>query len=185
MGGAVAQHVALMAPNRVQSLVMCSSFARLDPLGRRALENMRDALEWSGSWRVHARHSVVNFISERSFNGSPQLVSSVEEIAASETRRVECYVAQNHACLEHDTVERLGEIVCPVLIAAGGRDPACSMTATRWVAEGFASPEVVSFEESSHLFLLEEQERAQSVLTGWLEKHRGSARGEGPSRSQI
>src|SRR4051794_2334854 len=33
MGGAVAQHMALMAPGRVTSLTLCASFAQLDPLG--------------------------------------------------------------------------------------------------------------------------------------------------------
>src|SRR5205823_4639131 len=37
MGGAIAQHMALMAPDRVASLALCASFARLDPLGRRVL----------------------------------------------------------------------------------------------------------------------------------------------------
>lgn len=46
MGGAVAQQMALLAPQRVKSLVLCASFAKLDPLGRRVLLNMRDALEW-------------------------------------------------------------------------------------------------------------------------------------------
>jgi len=56
MGGAVAQHMALMAPQRVKSLTLCASFAKLDPLGRRVLLNMREALEWRGSWSDHARH---------------------------------------------------------------------------------------------------------------------------------
>jgi 3-oxoadipate enol-lactonase len=175
MGGAIAQQIALIAPERVQSLVMCSSFARLDPRGRRALENMREALEWSGSWEVHARHSVGNFISTRTFNESPQLVKAVERIAQTDYRLIDCYVAQNQACQEHDTLARLGEIACPVLIAAGGRDPVCSMTATRWMANAFVSPEVVIFEESSHLFLLEEEERAHTVVIDWLEKNRKTA----------
>jgi 3-oxoadipate enol-lactonase len=44
MGGAVAQHMALEAPERVASLVLCASFARLDPLVRRLPCHMREAL---------------------------------------------------------------------------------------------------------------------------------------------
>src|SRR5579859_1572938 len=62
MGGAMAQHIALAAPERVQSLVLCASFAKLDPYGARVLANMREVLEMTGSWAAHARHSVQNFV---------------------------------------------------------------------------------------------------------------------------
>src|SRR3954471_706232 len=65
MGGSIAQHIALRAPERVQSLVLCASFAKLDPLGVRVLTNMREVLEWRGSWADHARHSVQNFTATR------------------------------------------------------------------------------------------------------------------------
>src|SRR4051812_1095975 len=35
MGGAIAQHIALRAPDRVRALVLCASFAKLDPVGER------------------------------------------------------------------------------------------------------------------------------------------------------
>jgi 3-oxoadipate enol-lactonase len=41
MGGAIAQHMALMAPERVHTLVVLASFAKLDPVGVRVLTNMR------------------------------------------------------------------------------------------------------------------------------------------------
>ena len=60
MGGAIAQFMALNAPERVRSLTLCASFAKVDPVGCRVLSNMREALEWRGSWADHARHSVQN-----------------------------------------------------------------------------------------------------------------------------
>ena len=44
MGGAVAQHMVLQAPDCVLSQVLCASFFKLDPLGVRVLLNMREAL---------------------------------------------------------------------------------------------------------------------------------------------
>jgi 3-oxoadipate enol-lactonase len=55
MGGAVAQHMALQAPDRVLSLALCASFAQLDPLGRRVLSNMREALEPCATFRAKLR----------------------------------------------------------------------------------------------------------------------------------
>jgi pimeloyl-ACP methyl ester carboxylesterase len=170
MGGAIAQHIALIEPGRVQSLVLLASFARLDPLGMRVLANMREVLEWTGSWRDHARHSVQNFVSGTFFNERQEQVAQIEALIGGESRLQACYVRQNHACLEHDTLERLGEIRCPTLVMGGGRDPICSPVATAWLG-GIPGSETILFEESSHFFLLEEPERFLEALEGWLGRH--------------
>jgi pimeloyl-ACP methyl ester carboxylesterase len=167
MGGAVAQHVALRTPERVASLVLLASFARLDPLGRRVLTNMREVLEWTGSWAAHARHSIQNFVSARFYNEQPDAVERIESLIGGETRLQACYVRQNHACLEHDTLPRLAEIAAPTLIMGGGRDPICSPTTTSWLG-AIPGSETLLFEDSSHFFLLEEQERFMTALEGWL-----------------
>jgi 3-oxoadipate enol-lactonase len=171
MGGAIAQHMALMQPERVHTLVVLASFAKLDPVGVRVLTNMREVLEWRGDWRDHARHSVANFVSPAFFNENPETIAQIEGLIGGETRLPACYIRQNHACLEHDTLDRLREITCPTLILAGGRDPICSLTSTRWMQDGFPNAESVIFEESSHFFLIEQPERFMSVMGEWLEKH--------------
>jgi len=171
MGGSIAQHIALRAPEWVQSLVLCASFARLDPLGMRVLTNMREVLEWRGNWADHARHSVQNFVSAEFFNTQRDRVAQIERLIGGETRLPACYVRQNHACLEHDTLDELHRIACPTLILAGGRDPICSLTATRWMSERIPGAETVIFENSSHFFLVEEAEKLQRVLSDWLLRH--------------
>lgn len=171
MGGAVAQHLALIAPERVESLVLCASFARLDDLGRRVLTNMREVLEWRESWEDHARHSVANFVSADFYNRSPEVVAGIERLIGGETRLPACYVAQNHACLEHDTLERLGEVSCPALVLSGGRDPICSPTCTSWMVERLPDVEATAYENSSHFFLIEEPDRFARQLADWLGRH--------------
>lgn len=168
MGGAIAQHIALRAPGRVRALVFCASFAKLDPIGVRVLTNMREVLEWRESWADHARHSLPNFVSPAFYNANPAVVTQLEGLIGGETRLPACYIAQNHACLDHDTLDRIGEITCPVLIAAGGKDPICSLSATRWMQERLAQADSAIFEDSSHFFLVEESERFMSVVTTWL-----------------
>ena len=171
MGGAIAQHMALMQPERVHTLVVLASFAKLDPVGVRVLTNMRQVLEWRDDWADHARHSVANFVSPAFFNENPETIAQIEGLIGGETRLPACYVRQNHACLEHDTLDRLPEIACPTLILAGGRDPICSLTSTRWMEDGFPNAESVIFEESSHFFLIEQPERFMGVMGEWLGKH--------------
>jgi 3-oxoadipate enol-lactonase len=171
MGGAIAQHMALIQPDRVHTLVVLASFAKLDPVGVRVLTNMREVLEWRDDWADHARHSVANFVSPAFFNENPETIAQIEGLIGGETRLPACYVQQNHACLQHDTLDRLGEITCPTLILAGGSDPICSLTSTRWMQDGFPNAESVIFEESSHFFLIEQPERFMTVMGEWLGKH--------------
>lgn len=169
MGGAIAQHLALLEPGRVESLALCASFAQLDPLGRRVLTNMREVLEWTSSWRQHALHSVGYFVSPRFFNDRQEAVGGIVSLIGGETRLPACYIEQNVACLDHDTLDRLGEIGCPTLVMAGGRDPICSLTATGWLADGLPDVQTEIFQDSSHFFLMEEPERFMKVLTHWLD----------------
>ena len=175
MGGAIAQHMALLAPQRVHSLTMCASFAKIDPFGHRVLTNMRDILERTGSWAAHAQHSVQNFVAADFFDANPERIRAIEQLIGGETRLQACYIRQNHACLEHDTLDRLHEIGCPTLVLGGGRDPICPPVCTRWISERMAQAETVMFEESSHFFLMEQPERFMQVMNDWIARHTPAA----------
>lgn len=169
MGGAIAQHMALLAPHRVLSLTLCASFARLDPLGRRVLLNMRDALEWRGRWADHARHSVQNFVSADFFNQNPERVATIERLLGGETRLPACYSRQNEACQNHDTLAELPLIQQRTLVMGGHNDPICSLTATRWLSEGLPNQQTRIFDNASHFFLMEQPEKFNRLLSQWLQ----------------
>ena len=168
MGGAVAQHMALQAPERIISLTLCASFAQLDPLGRRVLLNMREALEWRMNWADHARHSVQNFVSADFFNRYPERVAAIEALIGGETRLPACYVRQNEACQRHDTAAELHRIVQPTLIMAGDSDPICSLSATGVLSAGLPNARTEIFSGASHFFLMEQPDKFIQVLTHWL-----------------
>ena len=170
MGGSIAQHMALLAPEKIQSVAMAASFARLDPLGAHVLTNMRQILEWRDNWADWARHGAWLFFAPGFYNGNPEAVAQMTAIIGDEARSKISYVNLNKACLAHDTLDRLGDIACPTLIMAGALDPVCSMTATRWMQERLPEAETVIFEHSSHFFLVEEADKAMSTIIDWLRR---------------
>ena len=174
MGGAVAQHMALLAPERVISLTLCASFAQLDPLGRRVLLNMREALEWRMNWADHARHSVQNFVSAGFFNSYPERVAAIEKLIGGETRLPACYSRQNEACQQHNTLPDLHRIQQPTLVMGGDSDPICSLTATHALADGLRNARLEIFSQASHFFLLEQPEKFIQLLSGWLRDNQPS-----------
>jgi 3-oxoadipate enol-lactonase len=169
MGGSIAQHMALMAPARVMSLTLCASFAQLDPLGRRVLLNMREALEWRSSWADHARHSVQNFVSAGFYNRYPDRVAAIEKLLGGETRLPACYSRQNEACQQHNTLADLPRIKQPTLVMSGAVDPICSLTATHALSKGLPNARTEIFADASHFFLMEQPQKFMGLLAQWLE----------------
>ncbi|MGE0797520.1 MAG: alpha/beta fold hydrolase [Lautropia sp.] len=171
MGGAIGQCIALQAPERVASLVTIGSFAKLDPRGRRALEMMREVLEWTGSWGAHGRHSIGNFVSAEFFNKQPDKVAAIEALIAGTQRLQACYIHQNHACIRYDNLSRLREIRTPTLVMSGGQDPICGPLATQWLVNGLPNVESVEFADGAHFFFMEEPERFMKLMHDWLARH--------------
>jgi pimeloyl-ACP methyl ester carboxylesterase len=171
MGGAIGQQMALIAPQRVHSLVMAASFAKLDPLGKRLLENMREILLWRGNWTEWVRHASPTFVSSAFFNENPERMATLERLIADESRDIPSYVNLCTAVIATDNLAQLSQIRCPVLIMAGRHDPICSPTATQWMQARLPKAETVFFEKSSHFFLMEEAAKAISVLSDWLKRH--------------
>lgn len=169
MGGAIAQHLALLWPERVRSIALCGSFAKLDPVGRRVLTNMREVLELSGDWEAHARHSIVHFLSPMFINtAEPELLAHVMHVIGDSRRLPACYIAQNQACLEHDTLTQLGQIQCPVVVMSGDLDAICSPLCTQWLLEGLPQARHERFEGSSHFFMMEQPARFIAGVESWL-----------------
>lgn len=171
MGGAVAQHMALKAPERIQSLAMAASFARLDPVGTQVIANLQQLLRWRSSWAEWAPHAVFLFVSPAFYNENPEIMARITALVSDEGRDMASYDHLATACIEHDVLDRLGEIAAPTLVMGGRFDPICSMTAQRWMVDKLPNAELEVFEKSSHFFLMEEAETAMQTLGAWLTRH--------------
>jgi len=171
LGGLIGQHMALQAPDRLQSLILAASTSKVDRIGRRILENMREVLEWRDNWVDWARHSAHMFVSPAFYNDNPEAIDRIEALVGNEARSKISYVNLNNTALAHDTSGRLANISCPTLIMAGRQDPICSMQGTRELSQGIANSETVIFENSSHFFLMEEFEKSMDTLDAWFAKH--------------
>ena len=122
MGGAIAQELALRHPELVRSLVLVSTYARLDALARtqfnfwrwlpEAAPSERAFYEAFFTWvytpRAHADGSVGRIVEEA--------------LAFSHPQSVEAFQAQVDACLGHDTAGRLSQIAAPTLVLSAELD---------------------------------------------------------------
>lgn len=168
MGGAIAQEIALAAPQRVRGLALAGSFAKLDALGIRLIENMRDYIERDPDWGRWTRQFSSSFVATDFFVADAERMARLEAVIADDRRDRQSYIHLANACLASNTVGRLRHVRCKTLIMSGKLDPICSRTTTRWLEEEVPSAPSVIFERSSHFFLMEEAERANNVILDWL-----------------
>jgi pimeloyl-ACP methyl ester carboxylesterase len=149
-GSAVAQELALRHPDTVRSLVLMSTWARIEPLFRsmtrawcRLAENasderamLEDFFVWIYTARGHANGFVDQVIEEALAFEHPQ---STEDFL----RQVEAFEA-------HDSYDRLPLIEAPTLVLAGSEDIAAPARLGRTVADRIPGAEFQLMEGEAH-----------------------------------
>lgn len=121
MGSGIAQELALLAPERVRSLVLVASWARCDAYMRGIFESFR---------RLRAVASPADFVqmlqlwiwAPGHYNQRTDELEEAQSLAAEAPMPLHAYQAQCDACAEHDTLDRLGDITAPVLLTSGDTD---------------------------------------------------------------
>lgn len=166
LGGAVALQCALDAPERVRSLTLVNSFARLRPgiveawhgLPRLAFV-LLGPMDWVGKW-------VAAGLFPR--GGQAVLRQAAAARLASNPKRA--YQAALYAAARFNVYSRLDSIACPTLIVAGDRDQTVPMAAKRELAERIPFARLVVIEDSGHATPLDQPEAFNSLLLSFLEE---------------
>lgn len=132
MGGAICQLVAIQHPERVRSLILTSTYAKMDVTFRRAVEMLRDACgQVDGDTLNHICQWII--YSHKFMNEHEQFILDAEKYDAEHDlypMPVYAYKAQCNACLTHDTLSQLHQIQCPTLVASGEQDYFASVDIT-------------------------------------------------------
>lgn len=85
----------------------------------------------------------------------------------------EAFSRQMEAALQHDTLDRLGQITAPTLVITGENDIIIPAANSRLLAEGIPGAELVMLAGVGHGYALEAQEEADRAVLGFLRRHSG------------
>jgi pimeloyl-ACP methyl ester carboxylesterase len=149
-GSLVSQELALRHPELVRSLVLQSTWARLDAYGQSQLTfwrwliesapSEREFLEWFFLWiytpRAHNDGTVDRFIEE--------VLAFPHKQAPEDLQR------QLTAFVERDATDRLPQVAAPTLVLAGGRDLNARPELGRTVAELIPGARFEIMEKEAH-----------------------------------
>ena len=173
MGGAIAQQVALKVPDRVLSLILTSTFASVSPAFKKALNLICElkedtdpaVLKQLNLWMTYGQYTQIHH--------PEKIEKSIEEDASYPyPMPVYAYKAQCGACLSHNTAGRLHELKMPVLIAAGAKDLFMNIEKTMELVHGISQAEFYLAPEGGHVHQWEYPEPYDSVVVGFLMKHK-------------
>jgi pimeloyl-ACP methyl ester carboxylesterase len=150
MGGAIAQELALAAPDRVRSLVLNGTWCR----GDRFLHEIFR----SWMWAAQRADSIRDFlVAVNLWCFAPRIWNEGtmdEWLAAAETspnaQSVDAFCRSAEALLHHDTADRIGAIRSPTLVTVGELDLVLPPRFSREIADRIPGARLVVVEGAGH-----------------------------------
>lgn len=172
MGGAIAQELALRHPDRVRSIVMTASWARLPPFSAKVFEHFKAV-------RAHCR--TVDFqLCVQLWIWGPDWFSAEAEALASARRDAErnpapqpqyAFERQVDACVAHNTFDRLPALRAPTLITAGELDIFTPLALSEAMHKAIAGSELVVLRRCGHTHHWEQLDKFNSLTTHFMLRH--------------
>lgn len=163
-GGMIAQYLALNHPEFVKKLVLNVTTATPNPTLAKNVEDWVATASTGNMLRLS-----VEMMSVLYPPGKEPAPAAPEEAPPGgfKAHPPEEFIALAEACLTVNTADRLGEIKCPTLVLAGGKDIVMSPEASIELAKGLGTAPVI-FSELGHAAY--ETAEYQEVVKEFLEK---------------
>jgi 3-oxoadipate enol-lactonase len=167
MGGMIAQHLALEAPERVRSLSLVSTYAATDEWSRRILESRRWLID-QGGLPAQFRVSIFFVFSPYAFRELPDFIHGLEARLAESPPDEAAYRRQLEFCLAHDTSGLLDALDVPTLVLVGSHDFLTSPLAARDLAALVPTAQYEEIEGASHGLIWEQSDHVAELLSRFL-----------------
>lgn len=174
MGSAVAQELALKAPDRVRSLSLYTPWGRTDADLAARFQRMRDLAE-SGTDLVAVEEHTLEIIL------SPEALAALPDLHAAAAAATQepgypsraALIGHLEASIEHDALDRLPSLACPTFVVAGAHDVLTPPYLAREVAQAIPGAEYEEFTvpAASHALLVELAEPFNALAGSFLDRN--------------
>ena len=169
MGGAIAQELALNYPDRVEKLVLISTWPRFNNYAKTVYQNLIKLRRTSKPGDFMELLQLWIYAPPFYEKGLKELKEGQAGAAANENPQTQNgFEGQLHACMNHDTVDRLHQISVPTLITVGDMDIFTPPAFSQILHEKIKGSIYVSFPEGGHVHHWEDLERFNRVTTEFL-----------------
>lgn len=171
MGGQIAQEFALAYPEKVQTLILLSSWAKGDVKFQAVIETFGD-LPYVLDTRLYAK-VVMSWMYTDAFYSTPEAVEQTLDMLLEYPfiPTPHAIYHQTRAILATNTLDRLSEIRCPTLIVVGKQDILTPVKFSEQLTQGIPNAELVVLDRGGHGFLVEFADAVATVMLNFLRKH--------------
>lgn len=174
MGSAIAQELAILAPERVKSLVLNCPWAACDIYTTRIFETLRSGYEVLSGPDFQKLLQLFIFTPVYHERHLPDLLAREQGAAVnSNPMPVHAFQAQCDACITHDTVQRLGGVAARTLITVGDRDTFTPLQLSQTMMELMPNAELAVFEGSGHTHHWDQLMRFNEISLAFMNQVEG------------
>ena len=168
MGGAIAQEMALQAPERVRTLTLAVTFASGGAYSRRVAE-VWGARVMQISREQHVDELMLLNHSEE-FYENPDMVEFIRTaiLQNPHPQPPEAFGRQLAACSCHDTLDRLGTLSMPTHVIGGERDLLVPIWKSREIAAAIPGAKLDVLADAPHGLSLERAEEFNAAVLGFI-----------------
>lgn len=168
MGGAVAQQVALDAPERIASLTLIDTTAGYDEADAKLfLERAVQARE--KGMKVLADGTLGRWLGEDFRKRHPAQAERIRALVAG--AHPEGFAASCEALATFDVRTRLPEIEAPTLVLVGENDPSTPPAVAQRIASGIPNARLTVIPDAAHLSIVEQKQLVTNALATFLRGH--------------
>lgn len=153
IGGMIAQHVALQAPRRLRSLVLCSTTSGYPPPAQAILQERIRAVSEQGV-EPQIEPTLARWFTEAYRSAHPDVMAHIASLIRATP--VVGYLGCCHAIARLDTAARLREIDVPTLVLVGEQDGGTPPAMARVIHEAIAGSRLEVIANASHLANIEQ-----------------------------
>lgn len=165
MGGMVAQHVALMAPARIERLVLVSTTSSY-PAEARMLWRDRIAAVRADGMAPLVAPTLERWFTAPYRQQHPEVMERIGTLIR--TTPADGYIGSGHAIAALDTTDRLSQLRCPTLVVVGAADAGTPPGMGRRIADQIPGARFESLAAASHLCNVEQAALFNRQLVAFL-----------------
>jgi 3-oxoadipate enol-lactonase len=168
MGGQIAQELALAYPEKAQSLILVSSWAKGDALFNSVIATWGD-LAHTVDPRLYLQ-VILPWVFSDTFYSTPGMIEMVVNLNLNNPfppspQRI---YHQSQAIMAADTKDRLKNIHCPTLVLIGNQDILTPLKYAEELAQGIPKAELMILDAGGHALLVESPESVASAILQFL-----------------